>query len=115
LQYADDLVLFSTNANLSQARNSLFILLNSVHEYLRFRDLDLAPQKSQSIVFTMRLKHSEALEPLCINDVQIPIVDSIRFLGVILDRTLSGAPQLRSLLSKGYRVSNIITSLSEVW
>jgi len=46
LQYADDLVLFSTNANLSQARNSLFISLNSVHEYLRLRGLDLAPQKS---------------------------------------------------------------------
>jgi len=115
LQYADDLVLFSTSANLSQARNSVSISLSSVHEYLRLRGLDLAPQKSQSIVFTRRLKHSETFEPLCINDVQIPTVDNVRFLGVILDRTLSGAPQLRSLLSKDHRVSNIITSLSGVW
>jgi len=31
LQYADDIILFSLNVNLSQTRNSLSLTLNSVH------------------------------------------------------------------------------------
>jgi len=115
LQYADDIVLFSSNLSISQARDSLSLSLNSVHDYLCSRGLELAPHKSQSIVFTRRVKHSEIFEPLSINQIQIPVVDSIKFLGITLDRTLGGAPHLRSLLVRGSRVSNIITSLSGVW
>jgi len=115
LQYADDIVLFSSNTNLLQARNSISLSLNLVYEYLHSRGLDLPPHRSQSIIFTRRIKYTEIFEPLSINETQIPVVNNVRFLGVILDRTLSGASQLRSLLVRGHRVCNIITSLSRVW
>jgi len=115
LQYADDIVLFSSNAKLSQARNSLSLSLNSVQEYLRLRGLELVPHKSQSIIFTRRVKFHETFEPFLVNEIQIPVVDSVKFLGVTLDRTLGGAPHLRSLFVRGNRVSNIITSLTGVW
>jgi len=115
LQYADDIVLFSSNVKISQARNSLLLSLNSVYEYLRLRGLELAPHKSQSIIFTRRVKCHEILEPFLVNEVQIPVVDSVKFLGVTLNRTLGGAPHLRSLLVRGNRVSSIITSLTGVW
>jgi len=50
LQYADDIVLFSSNTDISQVRNSLSLSLNSFREYLYFRGLELAPHKSQSII-----------------------------------------------------------------
>jgi len=83
LQYADDIVLFSSNVNLLQAQNSLSFSLNSVHEYLLSRDLELAPHKSKSIIFTRRLKCSETFELLSINEIHIPVVSSVKFLGVI--------------------------------
>jgi len=43
--------------------------------------------------------------------MEIPTVDRVKFLGVVLDR-LAGADYLRALFSKGYKVANIITSLS---
>jgi len=108
-------VLFSSNADLLRARDSLSVSLGAVYDFLRFLGLELAPDKSKSIVFTRRTRCSEIIQPFSVEGTQIPIVDSVRFLGVTLDHRLSDALHLRFLLVKGHRVLNIITSLSGVW
>jgi len=115
LQYAHDIVLFSSNAELSRARDFLSVSLGSVYDFLRSLGLELAPHKSKSVLFTRRTRCSEFIQPFSIEGIQIPVVDSVKFLGITLDHRLSGASHLRSLLIKGYRVSNIISSLSGIW
>jgi len=115
LQYADDIVLFSSNTDLSRVRSSLSASLEAVHQFLRSLGLDLAPHKSQSIIFSRRVKCSVTFEPFCISGAQIPVVDCVRFLGVTLDSRLNGGSHLKSLIVRGHRVSSIITSLSGVW
>jgi len=41
--------------------------------------------------------------------MEIPLVDNVKFLGVVLDKRLAGVIHLRVLISKGYKVANIIT------
>jgi len=89
--------LFS-NKSPSLTRDSLSALLNAIYEFLRSLGLDLAPY--------------EYFEPFLVNGSHIPVVDSVRFLGVTLDRKLNGVAHLRSLLDKGHKVSNIVTFLS---
>jgi len=93
LQYADDIVLFSSNTKLSQARGSLFISLKAIYEFLRSLGLELAPHKSQSIIFTRRVRSE--IQPFSVKGIQIPVVDSVKFLRITLDRRLSGALHLR--------------------
>jgi len=77
--------------------------------------LDLAPHKSQAILFSRAKKLPDNIEPLFVHGSPIPLVDSVRFLGISLDRKLSGDSHLRFLINKGYKISKIITSLSGVW
>jgi len=77
--------------------------------------LVLSPHKSKSILFSNRRKFPVPLEPIVVDGAEIPRVDDARFLGVVLDKRLSGAAHLRALVLKGYKVANIITSLAGVW
>jgi len=115
LQYADDIVLFASNKDISLARDSLALSLESIFLFLASLGLSLSPSKSQSIIFSRKRKIEDPFAPFTINDTQIPIVEQVRFLGVILDRKLNGTDYLKSLIAKGFRVANIVTSLSGVW
>jgi len=115
LQYADDIVLFASSPSITTARSSLVTSLASISSFLRQRGLTLSPLKSKSILFSNRRKFPVPLEPIKIDGLEIPLVDNVKFLGVVLDKRLIGATHLRALVSKGYKVANIITSLAGVW
>jgi len=115
LQYADDIVLFASSPDINSAGESLTVSLNSISSFLKQRGLVLSPHKSKSILFSNRRKFPVPLEPIIMDGVEIPRGDDARFLGVVLDKRLSGAAHLRALVSKGYKVANIITSLAGVW
>jgi len=59
LQYADDIVLFSSGTFIAEARNSLSLSLRSINDFLKHRGLDLAPTKSKYVLFTRRRKIEE--------------------------------------------------------
>jgi len=40
LQYTDDIILFSWNSDIALARESVSFSLSSIHEYLKYRELD---------------------------------------------------------------------------
>jgi len=97
LQYVNDIVLFSSNKSLSLAYNSLSTSLDAIYKSLRSLGLDLAPNKSQAILFSRDKKSPDNFEPLLVRGTLIPVVNYVRFLGVTLDRKLNGV-SLRSLL-----------------
>jgi len=78
-----------------------------MHESHRFLGLDLAPHKSQSILF---LKCPDNFEPFFVERIRIP-TDCVRLLGVILDQKLNDASHLKPLLVREFRVLSIVTSL----
>jgi len=115
IQYADDIVLFATDSDLCLARDSLNASLIAVSSFLRQRGLTLSPLKSKTMIFSNRRTPPIPPEPILLDGLEIPLVDSVRFLGVLFDSRLNGTLHSKALISKGYKVANIITSLTGVW
>jgi len=110
LQYADDIVLFflmnlfprrgtPSSSPLNQSANSLILSVLSL-------------SKSKSIIFSRSLKSPDHFVPFTIEKTRIPVVDQVKFLGVTLDRKLNSVSFLKSLLTKDFRIANIVTSFS---
>jgi len=112
LQYADDIVLYSWNSEVSLLYESTSSSLSHIYEYLKYRGLDLSPAKSKIVIFNRR--SGPPLNPgsISVNNIEIPQVSSVRFLGIILDSRLNGKKHLNFLIKKGNCVANIITSLT---
>jgi len=100
LQYADDIILYSWNPNISLAQESIFSSLSSINEYLSSRGLDLSPLKSKCVVFNRRRSSPLRVERICINNLEVPQVNSARFLGIVLDYRLNGKKHLNLLIKK---------------
>jgi len=110
LQYVNDIVLFSSNKSLSLAYNSLSTSLDAIYKSLRSLGLDLAPNKSQAILFSRDKKSPDNFEPLLVRGILIPVVNSVKFLEVTLDHKLNGVSHLKSLLDKGQSVQHCYLS-----
>jgi len=115
LQYADDIVLFSNLPDVAVSRDSINASLESINQYLRQRGLDLAPHKSKVLTFSRNRKAPPLSDKISIQGTNIEETDRIKFLGVILDRKLSGKAQAASLITKGNKIANVILSLSGIW
>jgi len=105
LQYADDIVLFSSNEDISVARDSLSLSLKSISQFLASLGLTLSPSKSKSIIFSRSRNFKHPFVPFTLDDIQIPVVEQVKFLGVVLDSKLNGSAQLKTLLAKGHKVA----------
>jgi len=106
------IILFSRNFDIALARESVSFSLSSIYEYLKYRGLNLSPLKSKCIVFNRRRGPPLRAEEIYIDNLEVPQVNSAKFLGVVLDHKLNGMEHLNLLIKKGNRVANIITSLT---
>jgi len=98
--------------NLSETRDSLYSSLNSIHKFLNSIGLDLFPYKSKTILFSRHRKYFIVFDPLAVNGVEIPVVEYVKFLVMILDKKLNSVKHLKSLLEKRFKVVNIISLTS---
>jgi len=114
LQYADD-ILFSNLQDIALARNSLCVSLEAVYSFLRQKGLDLAPHKSNTLIFSKRRKGLPLIDNISLQGVTIEKTSKVRFLGILLDEKLSGKEQFKSMIVKGNKVAKIILSLSGIW
>jgi len=112
LQYADDIVLYSWNPNISLAHESISNSLSSVREFLGSRGLDLSLFKSKCVVFNKRQGLPLRVEKISIDNLEVPQVFNAKFLGIILDHRLNGKDYLNLLIRKGNQVAKVITSLA---
>jgi len=71
LQYADDIVLFSGLPDVIASRNSLVASLESIHQYLRQRGLDLTPHKSKILTFSRRRAGPSSFDSISIQGINI--------------------------------------------
>ncbi|XP_039314930.1 uncharacterized protein LOC120359804 [Solenopsis invicta] len=84
----------STNARIT--RDKIQAALCGIQSYLFSKDLNVAPAKSQMMILEKRRKVS-AIPPMPLHGEIVPIAEKVRFLGIMLDRTLSGREHLRFL------------------
>lgn len=103
LQYADDIIIMTASKNISTAREKIQSALNYLQKYLNSKRLNVAPFKSNLMVIDRRRKAAPFL-PIQINGEKVPIVNKTRFLGIILDRFMSGKEHLKFLCQRGKKL-----------
>lgn len=96
IQYADDITFLASFQNARITRNKIQAALCGIQSYLFSKDLNVAPAKSQMMILEKCRKVS-AIPPMPLHGEIVPIAEKVRYLGIMLDRTLSGREHLRFL------------------
>lgn len=113
LQYADDVVLYSIDANINNACNALNHNLLHLERWLQDNDLDISVPKSAVIVFSRR-RISPVVNIFFKNQI-MPQCDQTKFLGIILDSKLTGTPHINHVVSRCESLLNMLRCLAGVW
>ena len=85
--YADDTNIVITGKNIEEATNKANMVLNKYVSYFNMNKLTLNESKTKYMVFTQR-RNSSNIPAVAINNLAIERVNSIKFLGVILNDKL---------------------------
>lgn len=113
LQYADDLLLYAIDGDITKACNILTFSLKLLNQWLNKNGLDLSPTKSEVVIFSR--KRSIPSVSVSYNNEILPQKNQARFLGVILDSRLSGLPHFDYISAKCEKLLNMMRCLSGVW
>lgn len=113
LQYADDLVLYTSAKSIDKAAASLNTALGYLKDWLDEHGLTLSPTKSCVVTFSRRRIMPAA--DVRYGGVMIPSKESVKFLGVILDHKMSGISHHKYIIGKCEKNINILRALSGVW
>ena len=103
----------SKTCGITVARDALAGALSLVMPWLRTLDFEISIGKYQFAVFTRSRRNlSDVVLPVEGHD--LPCLAGIKYLGVLLDRRLTWAPDIRMLADKAIKLVNIIRVLSRV-
>lgn len=95
--YADDTAIISSSMNVKQAVKYAQAATNQVTEYFKFWQLTCNPAKTQAIAFTTTIAPPPQIY---IGDTHIPWSNSVKYLGVTIDKRLTFKPHLREVHQK---------------
>ena len=113
LQYADDVLLYVSDSDITKASELISHSLDSLGDWLDANGLKLSVAKSTSVIFTR--KRSIPPVDIFIKNNVIPRKDHSKFLGLVLDSQLTGKFHLEHIANKCERNLNILRCLSGVW
>lgn len=113
LQYADDLLLYTCHQKIDIATSCLTESLQNLSCWLFHNGLDLSPSKSNIVVFSRKRNHPDI--DICVNGSGIPVKQSVKFLGLILDNKLNGSMHCEYIVNKCEKNINVLRCLSGVW
>ncbi|CAK1547954.1 unnamed protein product [Leptosia nina] len=113
LQYADDLVIYTIDANFNCACNFLNQGHTDLKCWLDKNELDVSVDKSVAVVFTRSLVIPRV--NVSFNEKQVPLENHTKFLGVILDSKMTGTLHAEYICTKCEAIRNLLRCLSGVW
>lgn len=113
LQFADDLVIYSSDKSISSCSARLSSALNYLNVWLSDHGLSISPSKSNVVVFSR--KRCIPSISISVDNIVIPVCSDVKFLGVTLDSRLSGQSHLYKIIKKCEKNHNILRSVSGVW
>jgi len=110
--FADDTNLFLTNNNIKNLYSDMNMELNKVNIWFRANKLSLNVEKTNYTLFH-KIKKQELNIPLMLpelylNDKLIKKQTSIKFLGILVDESLSWLPQINYIQSKITRTIGVM-------
>ncbi|CAH0558656.1 unnamed protein product [Brassicogethes aeneus] len=111
LQYANDIVLFSTHKDQNLLEYRLSRAIESVYSWLSERGLSLNPGKCRDMIFAKRIP---LFNSISLQGAPIPSVNTNKFLGIILDSKLLWNAHVPDMSSKCTKYLNILKSLTGV-
>ncbi|GBN58402.1 hypothetical protein AVEN_95897-1 [Araneus ventricosus] len=110
--YVDDLQISCQGSDMHLIERQLQNAVNKLVAWCNKNGHSISPEKSRCVHFCR--KRTLHLDPVIhIQNVAIPVVDDIRFLGVIFDRKLTFLPHILHLRKKCERSFNILKVLSK--
>lgn len=114
LQYADDIAIYLTDKDIPRACERLSQEIVRIKEWLTQRGLDLAPEKTQFVIFT-RKKVSEGDFSLNIEDHRISNTATAKFLGMTLDQKLDWKAHISTLKAKTQTGIRVLKAIRGIW
>ena len=113
--FADDILVWSGESDWQTAESNLQSALRGIHNWCRAHGLSLNPQKCSVMKFD-RKKHQTGECMINLEGSMIPEVNCFRYLGVLLDQTISWKPQIEASARKGLeRVSMLRRVAGNLW
>lgn len=110
LQFADDLVVYASGANLTQVAEIVNDALTKLNKYFSYLDLNVNPSKSKVIVFGKRRIIN--MPVIHYNNMPLPVSLEVKFLGVLFSNNLSWNNYSKHIINKANKAYNILKSLS---
>ena len=114
LAYADDLVLYTIIDNIHQSKTRLQLALNSISDLISSLGLKISTEKTKSLAINCG---REAIGNLILNNTPLEWTDSCKYLGLIVDKSLTFRPHInytRSRAEKKIDTMKVMSSLSGV-
>lgn len=102
--FADDTAIIVNHTNILQARNILQSACDDLSIWLQTWKIQLNPSKSICKIFTLKRKYNDP-PPIILNEIEIPWNadnESVRYLGVHLDKKLTWRPHIKIKLKEAY-------------
>lgn len=110
LQYADDIVLYTSGSSLSIIRNRINSKLKKLEKVLDRLKLEISIEKSQAVIFS---RHKITESPLItFKHKTIKIGSKVKFLGVYFDTKSTWSPQIDQIIMKCNKGINVLRSLT---
>ena len=107
--YVDDLAVVAVVKNGTILQNKINTALREVSEWLRSRNLEVAPEKTEVVLLRGRRKLSEITVQMC--DRDITSQRYLKYLGVIIDKDMRMIEHVRCVAK---RASEVVASLCRI-
>lgn len=102
--YADDTAVYAHSFNAQVATKQCQIHCGQISDFARTWKIKLNNDKTEHIIFSRKFTNTKVLEPLNVENIKIrQAANEVRYLGVIMDKRLSFAPHIKSLVNKGHK------------
>ena len=112
--YADDLIIYCTTGKLNTAIRQLQIATNNIINWANKQGLHFSPFKTKAILFERRKKQRDIIPNIKMNDCNIRFEDSVKFLGMTIDKKLNWTEHIKNLKAKAQRSLNILRAISRL-
>ena len=114
VQFADDTVIFNKGKNIKESLTCLQNNASRMVEFFESIGLEIAPEKSQLIIFS-KSNIKEHTKEIKVKNQIIYSQQTVKYLGLILDSKLNWGAQANHVIDKVIRMINVLKILRGTW
>lgn len=107
--FVDDFFIYTISSSIMAATERIQDTIHELEDWSKECGLQFSSQKSQCILFSNKRELPNL--HITLNKVELPVVDQIKFLGLIMDRRLTWIPHLKELVKKSKKSLNLLRIL----